>query len=171
LEFTWHCIHEASTREQNTSRLLTVSRSAQGFLIVPLCTKIGQGQTQGLFRFQVWLPDGQRGRHEVAIHARQPFAPYIEFSPLQNPCFATHAAYAPKRTSDAYASTSYKTHQLSSMVSNTGKLLIVQYRTSRLHFRDMTYTVPAKVHHSLVVLPVRLHVNLFLFESSHGLIE
>jgi tetratricopeptide (TPR) repeat protein len=53
-------------------------------------------------------------------------------------------------------------------MTNTGKLVRVVSDSSKVHSRDMSYTIPAGVYHSSEVLPDGLHATLFLFDAHRG---
>ena len=65
----WSLIQGALTSSLLPRPLCTVSRSAQGFLAVPLCSLIENGDIDDLCRLHGWLPDGQRGNPDLAIHS------------------------------------------------------------------------------------------------------
>ena len=69
LDYVWSIVREAL---MCTMIQFTVSRSAQGFLAIPLWSLIKEGNIEELFRLH--LPDGKRGIADLAIHAHQPFA-------------------------------------------------------------------------------------------------
>ena len=71
LDLVWSIVQNALA---DVSVSYTVSRSAQGFLAIPLWSVIKDGNIEELFRLHVWLPDGKRGIPDFAIHAHQPFA-------------------------------------------------------------------------------------------------
>lgn len=74
-EFLWAETNLALEALSTSTRFrFTVNRSAQGFLAVPLCSLIHAGNIQELFRIHVWLPDGQRGHPDLAVHSHQAFA-------------------------------------------------------------------------------------------------
>ena len=68
LDFVWYLVREALT-----SILIpyTVSRSSQGFLVVPLSSLIKDGNIEELARLHVWESDGNRGTPDLAIHTHQ----------------------------------------------------------------------------------------------------
>jgi hypothetical protein len=160
-----------------------VSRSAQGFLAVPLWSVIKNGNIEELFRLNVWLPDDSSGDSELAKHAHQPFAQsWILAGQLKNYVYdvqqadrseATDADFAVgwsgsdnDKTGEAYHD--YKTHQKSSTIVNTGKLVRIVSETSEVYSRNMTYTVPAGVTHRSESKPAILHATLFLFDAYRG---
>jgi tetratricopeptide (TPR) repeat protein len=177
LDFVWSLVREALT---STSITFTVSRSAQGFLAVPLWSLMKDGNIDELFRLHVWLPDGKRGISDLAIHAHQPFAQsWILAGEGRDHTFevqsadastATHAEFGVgwSDSSGKESGKAYQTHQKSSTVVNTGKLVRVAPRTSELHSRNMTYTVPAGICHRSEVAPDILHATLFFFDSYRG---
>ena len=67
------------------------------------------------------------------------------------------------------ASQGYRlTHQKSSTVVNTGKLVRVVPQTSEIHTRNMIYAVPAGTFHRSEVASDVLHATLCFFDSSRG---
>lgn len=179
LDKIWCLIHDALTGPQGKKFHFTTSRSAQGFLTVPLCSLIQEGRIDELFRFHVWLPDGERGMAEVAIHAHQPFAQSwvlagygtnqtYEIEGANDFSSATYAEYIPRWSDGKQASSTYKTHQTSSTVTNTGKFVRVTPVRREEHTHDMTYSVPAGVHHQTIVPSGRFHATLFFFDSKRG---
>ncbi|KAI0667541.1 hypothetical protein C8Q78DRAFT_1053761 [Trametes maxima] len=72
LEHIWSLIRTAL----NNPRLDTfaANRSGQGFLFVPLCSILVNGDIDELIRFHVWLPDKSRGVPEFGLHAHQSWA-------------------------------------------------------------------------------------------------
>jgi tetratricopeptide (TPR) repeat protein len=177
LDLVWDLIRNALA---NTSIAYTVSRSASGFLAVPLWSLTKDGNVDELFRLHVWLPDGKRGIDDFAIHAHQTFAQgYILTGEGRNITFtvspvdgdtATHSEYDVSWTDSDGKKTSetYKTHQKSSIVVNTGKLCRVVRDTSNIHSRNMSYTVTEGVFHKSEVDPDVLHATLFFFDSLRG---
>lgn len=83
---------------------------------------------------------------------------------------ATHAEFALgwDDGSNENSEAAYKTHQKSSTIVNTGKLVRAVATTSRVHLRNMTYTVPAGVFHRSEVTPDILHATIFFFDSRRG---
>ncbi|KXT17623.1 hypothetical protein AC579_10163 [Pseudocercospora musae] len=182
LDYVWSLIQDAITDLTMAGVGYTPSRSAQGFLSLPLCSIIKDGNIDILFRLHVWMPDGQRGKPEVAIHSHQAFArswtlhgegtdvlyavkPVVEYEE------ATHCAYAIGWNDGKSQSSKYATHQLSSMVVNTGKLMQAKHQASTIHRRGDTYTVPAAAYHTTVVQPQGLHATLFFFDASRGFVK
>ena len=180
LELIWRIIYAALTLPHPTGATLNVSRSAQGFLAVPLCSLLKNGNIDELFRLHVWMPDGQRGEPEFTIHSHQSFAQSwvlagqgtdrgYEVQVVNDPPLATHAEYALVRNDGKATSTSYKTHQVSLTVKNTHKFVCAKPIRSDIHTRDDTYTIPAATFHTTEVEPDELHATLFYFDSHRGL--
>ncbi|KAI6033700.1 hypothetical protein BKA83DRAFT_4179937 [Pisolithus microcarpus] len=183
LATVWNLIHGAITHPMTTGPCFTASRSSQGFLAVPLCSLVKDGNIDELYRFHIWLPDGQRGNLDFAVHSHQAFAQswilsgvgrdyQYTFEPVTSMADATHTIYALSWADDKNTSTTYKTHQTSSTVVNTGKL----GRTTRtsgptVHTRDMSYYIPSAVFHSTEVAPDTLHATLFVFDSHRGFVK
>ncbi|KAI4256984.1 MAG: hypothetical protein L6R42_005917 [Xanthoria sp. 1 TBL-2021] len=179
LDLVWRLIYAALTLPQPTRATLNVSRSAQGFLAVPLCSLLKNGNIDELFRLHVWIPDGQRGVPEFAIHSHQPFAQSwvlagqatdrgYEVQVVNGRPLATHAEYALVWNDGKATSTSYKTHQVSSTVKNTHKFVCAKPIRSDIHTRDDTYTIPAATFHTTEVELDEFHATLFFFDSHRG---
>ncbi|KAL8879724.1 MAG: hypothetical protein Q9192_008172, partial [Flavoplaca navasiana] len=179
LELIWRLIYAALTLPHPTGATLNVSRSAQGFLSIPLCSLLKDGNIDELFRLHVWMPDGQRGEPDFAIHSHQSFAQSwvlagqgtdrgYEVQVVNDPPLATHAEYALIWNDGKATSTSYKTHQVSSTVKNTQKFVCAKPIRSDIHTRDDTYTIPTATFHTTEVEPDEFHATLFYFDSHRG---
>jgi ankyrin repeat protein len=182
LDVIWSLIHDALICVQGARLQCTASRSAQGFLGVPLCSLLQEGRIDELFRLHVWLPDGERGMAEVAIHSHQPFAQswilagygtdyMYKVEGTDDPFLATHAEYVPRWSDGKQAGAAYKTHQTSSTVTNTGKLVRVTPIGSEMHTRDMSYSIPGGAYHQTAVPSGRFHATLFFFDSHRGFLK
>lgn len=182
LQKIWEIILEAITKTTGTRFRFTAARSAQGFLAVPLCSRLRDGRIDELLRFHVWLPDNQRGLGETSIHAHQPFAQswilagwgensMYHVKTVSDPAQATHAIYALRWSDGNQAGKAYKTHQISSTVENTDKFVRVIPGEKAIHTRDMSYAIPAGECHGSMVPGGKLHATLFFFDSSRGFDE
>ncbi|EME84355.1 uncharacterized protein MYCFIDRAFT_135526 [Pseudocercospora fijiensis CIRAD86] len=182
LDYIWSLIQEAIADLTMAGARYAPSRSAQGFLSLPLCSIIKDGNIDVLFRLHVWMPDGQRGKAEVAIHSHQAFAQswtlhgqgtdvLYDVNPVDEYEEATHCSYAIGWNDGNSQSTKYATHQLSSTVVNTGKLMQAKLTQSTIHRRGDTYTVPAAAYHTTIVKPQELHATLFFFDASRGFVK
>lgn len=164
-----------------SKQLFSTSRSAQGFLSVPLCSLQKDGNIDELYRLHVWLPDDKRGNPDFAIHAHQCFAQswvlagdgkdnVYTVTPATGPAAATHAEYA-LAWSDAKGAdvgTTYKTHQKFSVIRNTKRLVSATPKSSSIHSNGMSYTIPAAAFHTTTVAPGILHATLFVFDAHRG---
>ncbi|KAI1873598.1 hypothetical protein JX265_005220 [Neoarthrinium moseri] len=162
-------------------QLFTASRSAQGFLSVPLCSLQKEGNIDLLYRLHIWLPDGKRGNPDFAIHSHQCFAQSwilagqgkdntYDVTPEEIPGEATHAEFA-LVWSDVNGSNvgkSYKTHQKFSRIENTRKLVCTKVKSSSTHTAGMSYTIPEAAYHTTTVSPKGMHATLFVFDSRRG---
>ncbi|UQC91517.1 uncharacterized protein CLUP02_17053 [Colletotrichum lupini] len=177
----WAIIRDALTSTSSRT-LFTASRSAQGFLSVPLCSLVKDGSIDELIRLHVWMPDGKRGNPDFHLHSHQPFAQSwvlagqgvdhsYQVDPVEEPEEATHAGYALAWNDGKGADTVYKTHQASSTVQNTGKLFRARKIHSETHARGSTYTVPAAEFHVSEVAPDALHATIFFFDSHRGFVK
>jgi tetratricopeptide (TPR) repeat protein len=141
---------------------------------------VTNGKIEELLRFHVWLPDLARGVEDLAIHAHQPFAQSwtiagggtnrIYSIQAASTNEATHAEYVVSwNTSNPKENTKdYHTHQKSSTVVNTGKLVQLSEESSAVHTRNMMYTVAAGAVHKSEIDGDALRATLFLFDSSRG---
>ncbi|GAB1311491.1 hypothetical protein MFIFM68171_01701 [Madurella fahalii] len=179
LDLVWSLVYGALASHRLPRPLCTASRSAQGFLAVPLCSLVKDGAIDELFRLHVWLPDGHRGNPDFAIHSHQPFAQSwvlagegIDHSyhvePSTDPADSTHATYEIAWSDKKGQSATYKTHQTYSIVQNTGKQVRVTPTTCTPHSRNVTYTIPAGAFHSTRVAPNIMHATFFFFDSHRG---
>ena len=202
LSSVWVCIRRAiaSDYPEGFNITFSASRSAQGFLAIPLCSLVKKGDIEELFRIHVWLPDRNRGNDSFAIHSHQPFAQSwilagegrdhsYDITPASDLLSATHAEYELNWTDPKGSDTTYKTHQTSSTIVNTGNLVCAIERSSKTHTSgvswwnhtqylegwrgtgSVTYTIPAAHYHSSQVAPDILHATLFYFDASRGFIK
>ncbi|QIX00506.1 hypothetical protein AMS68_006023 [Peltaster fructicola] len=182
LESIWSLIRDALGSRAFSNAQLKVNRSAQGFLAIPLCSVIVDGNIDLLFRLHVWLQDGQRGAPGFNIHSHQPFAQSwvlagqgidytYDVKPVKSAAQATHARYALAWTSGAGLDAKYKTQQTYSKVVNTGDFMLANLIRTSAHTRNMSYSVPAASFHSSEVAPDMLHATLFMFDSSQGFVQ
>ncbi|KAI1498581.1 hypothetical protein F5X99DRAFT_320986 [Biscogniauxia marginata] len=179
LGLVWDIIYHALTSPFIENPLGNVSRSAQGFLAVPLCSLIKDGMIDELYRLHVWLPDGQRGNKDCSIHSHQPFAQSwvlagqgldcsYEVELNSSPEAATHAEYALAWNDGKSLGKNYNAHQTYSVVANTRKLAHAELKGSAVHTRNMTYSIPSAKFHTSVVAPDSIHATLFFFDSRRG---
>ncbi|KAF7596112.1 hypothetical protein BBP40_003374 [Aspergillus hancockii] len=182
LAVVWKMIRDALLSVFLRGSNFRASRSAQGFLSVPLCSLVEDGNIEELFRLHVWLPDGQRGTREFAVHSHQPFGQSwvlagagvdhsFNVQPTTDLTIATHAEYRLAWQDKTDTGESYKTHQISSTIMNTGNLVRVTATGSRLHTRNMSYSIPAAAFHRTEVSPDALHATLFFFDASRGFVK
>ncbi|AEO65533.1 uncharacterized protein THITE_2033176, partial [Thermothielavioides terrestris NRRL 8126] len=182
LDLVWSLIYGALTSRMLPHPLCTASRSAQGFLAVPLCSLLKDGAIDELFRLHAWLPDGYRGNPDFAVHSHQPFAQSwilagegtdhrYDVEPTEDPTRSTHAVYQLAWSDGKRQDAAYKTHQTYSIVQNTGKPVRATRTASETHSRNMAYTVPAGAFHSTSVAPNILHATLFFFDSHRGFMQ
>ena len=183
LDLAWGLVHGALVSRSPTKPAWKANRSSQGFLAVPLCSLIVNGNIDELFRLHVWLPDGNRGNADFGIHSHQPFAQSwilagegtdtsYKAEPLDGPVGATHAKYSLSwNDGKAPADSKYKTHQQSSTVVNTQEYVRVTPTSSAVHSRDMSYSIPASSFHTSDVKSDELHATLFFFNSHRGFVK
>ena len=181
LSQVWNIIYEALTSNFLRKSSYNASRSAQGFLAVPLCSLIKDGCIDELFRLHVWMPDAKRGDADFAVHSHQPFAQSwvlvgegldqtYHVEPVSDREIATHAEYELAWLGKGATTTSkdYKTHQTSSTVVNTGRLVAAKSTRSAVHKTGDTYTIPEASFHTTTVAPDLFHATLFFFDSHRG---
>ena len=182
LGLVWELVHGALTNPLLKDSLSSASRSAQGFISVPLCSLLKDGIIGELFRLHVWLPDGQRGRPDISIHSHQPFAQSwvlagegkdhsYKIEPTTKSDFATHAEYTVSWSDGKDSDSTYRTIQTYSIIKRTERLVHATPIDSVFHSRDMSYTIPAAAFHSTEVPPDTLHATLFYFDSSREFIK
>ncbi|EGO52755.1 hypothetical protein NEUTE1DRAFT_91415 [Neurospora tetrasperma FGSC 2508] len=185
LDLVWGLVRDAVTDPVLAPLLPGASRSAQGFLSVPLCSLIKDNRIDELWRLHVWLPDGHRGNRDFAIHSHQPFAQsWILAGEGRDHQYAVTEPEAKGALDTPYAQyriawsgtgkghgTAYVPHQSYSIVENTGKIVHIKQVETALHTRDMSYTVGAGVLHRTKVPADTLHATLFYFDSSRGFIQ
>ncbi|KAI6014697.1 hypothetical protein EDC04DRAFT_2904001 [Pisolithus marmoratus] len=183
LAMIWGLVRGAITHSMTTGPRFNAARSSQGFLSVALCSLLKDGNIDELYRFHIWLPDGQRGDRNFAVHSHQAFAQSwilagegkdyrYSFEPVENMEDATHAQYALSWSDNKNTSTTYKTHQTSSTVVNTGKLgRTTPIEGPTVHTRDMSYSIPSAKYHSTEVAPDGFHATLFVFDSHRGFVK
>ncbi|KAI1636914.1 hypothetical protein F4809DRAFT_640994 [Biscogniauxia mediterranea] len=180
LNLVWDLIHNALTTPLVDSPLGHVSRSSQGFLTVPLCNLKRGNMIEELYRFHVWLPDGQRGNPDTPIHSHQSFVQSwvlagsgldssYAVEPAASPAAATHAEYG-LRWSDGGQTLSqdYSPHFSHSVITNTGRLVRASPAGSAAHARGATYSIPSARYHTSTVAPDAVHATLFFFDARRG---
>jgi hypothetical protein len=182
LDTVWALVQTAIMMSQPSALQFTVSRSAQGFLAVPLCSLISNGHIEELWRFHTWLPDGRRGVDEqVSIHAHNTFGQswillgsgtdcsYIVDRP-ENPSATTHAEYecCYVGADGKEAGPGYQTHQTKSIIRNTGRCVRVEEANRAIHARDASYSIPAGAYHKSIVPGDKLHATFFVFHAQRG---
>ncbi|KAM3423998.1 hypothetical protein BST61_g1390 [Cercospora zeina] len=179
LDIIWTLIFDALTSPPSKSLVFAVSRSAQGLLDVPRCSIIVDGNIVELFRFRVWLPDGERGSKEVAIHSHQHFAQSwilagkgtdrrYSVEAVHDINEATHAEYVPRWHDDEETTSAYQTHQQTLTVFNTGGLRKLAHVSSEEHGKDTSSAVASGRYHFRDVKPESSHASLVFSDSSRG---
>lgn len=184
LNTIWTLIHDAIITSSTDGGIkFNVSRSAQGCLVVTLCSLVTDGKIEELWRLHIWLPDGERGVDALSVHSHQCFGRSwilagfgtgviwdsfdVASSDSSN---AFHAKYALAWTAAGDTSTRAKfmTHQKSSTIRNTGKLVKLQLKDRTMHSRGMSYSIPCNTYHESIVPGGLLHATFFVFDSSRG---
>ncbi|KAI1842409.1 hypothetical protein JX266_011450 [Neoarthrinium moseri] len=172
VDFIWPIIRAALAAPNSSFK---VSRSAGGFLFVPLCSLIKDGKIDELWRLHVWLPDGKRGN---VIHSHNAFGQsWILAGEGKNLLWsvkpaeydqATHAEYGLQWNDGKKSDSAYKTHQVSSTIVNTKKYVVADLSSTDVHRRNTTYSVSDKQWHSSEVAPDRVCATLFVFDALRG---
>ncbi|KAM9874680.1 hypothetical protein VDGL01_11237 [Verticillium dahliae] len=181
LAFVWGLIYEALTVDVRPP-LFSAARSAQGFLSIPLCSLTKNGSIDELYRLHVWLPDGQRGNRDFAVHSHQTLVQswipagegkdqqyQIDLDP--DPSTATHAQYSLAWNDKKQTGTAYVPHQQFSIVTNTLKLARAVPLSVNKHTRGISYSIPAGNFHPTIVQPDSIHATIAVFDSQSGCIK
>ncbi|CAM1511764.1 Fc.00g092770.m01.CDS01 [Cosmosporella sp. VM-42] len=183
LSFAWEVIYSILTDTTPDRPLFSATQSAQGFIAVPLCSLIKEdGTIDELFRFHVWMPNRPPGNTDLAIHSHQPFAQSwilagegtdvsYDVEATTDTEVATHAEYALAWDDGKNVDTKYKTHQAYSIVKNTGRLVRASLAATKVHSKDMSYSIPAGAYHISEVKAEILHSTIFFFDSHRGFIK
>lgn len=66
---------------------------------------------------------------------------------------------------------SYKTHQVFSMVVNSGNFAHAAPTGSKVHTCNMSYTIPAAAFHQTEIAADILHATLFFFDACRGFVK
>lgn len=180
ISMIWNAIRDILTNSPLETPPFRSTRSAQGFLAVPICSILKEDKSiDELFRFHVWLPQREPGSAELAIHSHQPYAQsWIlvgegtdhtwKVEPATDISSATHAEYALAWGDGNTTDATYKTHQAFSVVKNTRRFVRAFLAKSTTHKRDMTYSIPSGDFHTSDVSPDILHATIFFFDSKRG---
>lgn len=181
LDLVWRLIHRALTHPQQTQATYNVSRTGQGFLAVPLYSLLKDGNTDELFRLHVWMPDGHRGTAGFAVHSHESFAQSwilagegtdhrYDVQAVTDYSSATHAEYALGWDPGGTSTPDYKTHQVSSTVKKTYRLVRAKRIQKNVYTGDDTCSIPAATFHATEVEPRAVHAALFFFDSHQGFV-
>ncbi|PPJ54536.1 hypothetical protein CBER1_02503 [Cercospora berteroae] len=182
LQLVWRMLYEALTATGENAEIFRLSRSAQGFMAIPLCSLVEGGRIQELFRLHVWLPDGQRGAPGFATHSHQPHAQSwvlagkgVDHSysaeSVTKPEAGDLAIYTVGWADSKEVASVYKTHQSFSKVVNTHRYIRPKLVRTSVHSANMSYTIPAGDFHRTEVAGDRLHATLFFFDASRGFVN
>ncbi|KAH8550718.1 hypothetical protein BGW37DRAFT_513732 [Umbelopsis sp. PMI_123] len=194
LALIWSIVHEALTSPLLIRPIFDVSRSAQGFLSVPLCSLIKDGNIDELFRFHVWLPGESRGNPDITIHSHQPFGQSWVLAgegtnhsytviPALDAESATHTKYAlfwtgtkeegakDEKSDENVGNTSYSTRQQKSTVKNTREYVHATLTETEIHTRDCSYSIPAEAYHRSDISTDNFHATLFFFDAHRGFVK
>ncbi|KAK6074956.1 hypothetical protein SCUP234_07955 [Seiridium cupressi] len=176
LNFIWPLVYAALA---HTTSLFKPSRSAAGFIFVPLCSLIKDGGIDELWRLHVWLPDGVRGALGFKVHGHNAYGQSWILAgegtnhrwtvePAADKEAATHAEYRVEWNDGKKQDSSYKTHQVSSTVKNSHTYFKATHLGTDIETRDMTYTVSHEEWHSSDVAPEVVFATLFFFDAHRG---
>ncbi|KAF2730554.1 hypothetical protein EJ04DRAFT_555362 [Polyplosphaeria fusca] len=169
LTLLWNFVHDALTSPLFARPLSTLSYSAQGFFIVPLCSLIGQiGDDDELYRLHIWLPDSQRDP-DFCIHSSQALVhswilagdgEYSTFE-AESTVDLGHATHAEFQFVDDL-SRHDNDNQNDLVLRNTGRLVHAIKTHSSTHTLDTSHRVEPGTWHALEVAPDSLHAGIFL---------
>lgn len=184
LDSIWTFTATALKSKLFSTSMPTPVRSAQGFLAVPICSIIENGNIKLLFRLHLWLPDGERGNPDFGIHSHQPFATSwiltgqgkdiaYQVDKVPSRIQATHSQYALAWTGihDNAATNAYRTHQMSSTIVNKHEWVRAMPGKESVHSRGTCYSIPAASYHCSEVAADMVHATLFLFDSCGGFVK
>ncbi|KAJ2965174.1 hypothetical protein NQ176_g10747 [Zarea fungicola] len=142
------------------------SRSAYGFVTLPLYRPPTDSAQNELIRLDVWLPDGNRGNPDFAIRSNQTLAQswvlagkgaecQYDVHPVTNESDATHAEY--RICGDG------------ATLANSAAIVNCTQSSSQFLGTDTTYSIPAGRFHSTQVQSESLYARLSYFDASCGL--
>lgn len=134
-----------------------------------------------LWRLHVWLPDGRRGNPALCIHRHHVFGQsWIlagngtdqrwKVDVGANVEEATHAEYRVSWDDGNSSGPGYKTHQVSSTVTNTRKYVVATpLGSEEVLRRGMTYCIHPNEWHSSQVAEKDSLATLFVFDANRGM--
>ncbi|EXJ63433.1 uncharacterized protein A1O5_11482 [Cladophialophora psammophila CBS 110553] len=175
LTILWKFVHNALTSSQLTLQASTVSYSAQGFFVIPLCGLIGQnGSGDELYRLQIWLPDSQRNP-QFRVHSYQAFikswilagnGKYSTFNVeiTADPELATHTEIQSKFRIVEGLAEQNNGNQNHLMPQDSRRSVRAIKTGSSSHTINMSYRIEPGTWHSLEVAPDSLHAGIFLLK-------
>jgi len=177
----WPLIHASLNGDSGLATRVT--RSAQGFLVIPLYANVQGARIKELLRLHVWLPgevglERRSGLDSFSIHAHQPHAQsWILAGELCNQVYAVHELTGGTPTAWTLfqlnwdGTRKYAVHQTASTVTNTNRPVQVSIETTAHFRRGQTYEVPAgEFHRTTCPLADTGHgaATLFFFDASRG---
>ncbi|KAL0944564.1 uncharacterized protein CTRU02_202451 [Colletotrichum truncatum] len=164
--------------------LLTAYRSSQGFLVIPLCSLVKEGDNEELIRLHVWLPDDERGNPDYSVRSNQSLVQswvlagesrsyHYKVEPVVGIKEATHAKFslASSGNSTSEHNAADRAHPTHSIIANTGELVIITEKASYLHERNTSYSIPAATFYSSYVRPDSLHAAFCFFDANQSSVE
>lgn len=176
LKFIWPLVYAAISK---TTSLFKASRSAAGFIWVPLCSLVNDGAIDELWRLHVWLPDGHRGNSDFQPHDHHAYGQsWIlagegtnhrwSVEPVADEASATHARYYVAWDDGKKEDSGYKTHQVSSTVRNSHEYCKATHLRTETERRNMTYSVSHEEWHHSEVAHEAVFATLFFFDAHRG---
>lgn len=141
------------------------SRSAYGFLTLPLYRPPIDSAQNEVIRLDVWLPDGNRGNPDFTIRSNQTYTQswvlagkgaesQYDVHSVTDESDATHAEYRIDRD----AATLAKSEAIVNCTQSSSQFLGT----------DTTYSIPAGKFHKTQVQSESLYARLSYFDASHG---
>ena len=180
LTILWKFVHDALISSGFTHSRSTLSYSAQGSYIIPICNLTRQnGDSDELYRLHIWLPDSHRNP-DFCIHSCQALIQSwilagdgqyntFEIEGTSNLEHATHAEFQPVESLDPQD----KENQDRAILRNTGRLVHAKKTHSSVHTLDTSHRIEPGTWHTLEVSSNSLHAGLFLLtpQLSYGVDE
>jgi tetratricopeptide (TPR) repeat protein len=169
LTILWDFVHDALISPQFTRPLSTLSYSAQGFFIIPICSLTGQnGDGDELYRLHIWLPYSQRDP-DFCIHSCQALVQswilagdgqYNTFE-VESTADLEHATHAEFQLVDGLGQQD-NDNQNGPILRNTGRLVHAIKTHSSVHTLDTSHRIEPGTWHALEVASDSLHAGIFL---------
>lgn len=181
LQRIWAPIHDALKSRLLPWGMRSATRSASGFVAIPLCTLKEGGNFTEFFELHVWLPDSRRNDF-VTIQSHQFFAQTwvltgerkkcsFEIEQVTDSALATHAEYGHFCRDEKSISGAYQTHHANSPLAQTGTCVRAVPTGSKVYRGNTTYSIHAATYHATDIAPDAFHASLSFFDSSRGFVK